>query len=344
VIPVLVKELENLKYIPYDIFTKSGRLIFKSGEVLTPGKLLKLRYLEIYKLPEAEVLPVEEKPPLPEAKKQKEFKKSVSVKTKSSESILPILAPDQMIVSNERRLNEINPEAIIKPEVQITIKSSMHKVFDAVTQGQVPDPVIYTAAQDKIVTEVLNTVDQVSHLNQLRVFDDYDYSHGVNVAILSVMVGAKLHIGSSILKTLALGALLHDIGKTRIPKQILYKPGPLSDKEYEIVKLHSPIGYKIIKDEMGLSEDIAKPALEHQEKFDGTGYPRGISGESIGMLSQIVSVCDVYDALVSTRVYSNPKPSQDALKIMLSYGSKWFNPTILYKFTHMTSFTEERGR
>ena len=90
----------------------------------------------------------------------------------------------------------------------------------------------------------------------------------------------------------------------------------MTPKEYEIVKLHAPLGYKIIKDELGLSEDIALIALEHQEKFDGTGYPKGLSGDAIDPMSQVVSVCDVYDALISTKVYSNPKPSQDALKIL----------------------------
>jgi HD-GYP domain-containing protein (c-di-GMP phosphodiesterase class II) len=329
VIPVLVKELENLKHLPYDIFNKGGRLIFRSGELITPGKLLQLRYIEIYRKPEA----VQKPQPLPEKEKHVETTDQPGV-------VVPVLKKKLAFSPNNERINEINPESAMKPESQVTIKNSMHKIVDAVGLGTQPDPVVYNGARDKIVAEVLGTVDQVSHLNQLRVFDDYDYSHGVNVAILSVMLGIKMNIASTMLKNLALGALLHDVGKTRIPKQILYKPGPLTDKEYEIVKLHAPLGYKIIKDEMGLPEEIAKPALEHQEKFDGTGYPRGISGEAIGTFSQIVSVCDVYDALVSTKVYSNPKPSQDAIKIMLNYGSKWFNPTVLYKFSHMTTFTE----
>ena len=336
-IPVLVKELENLKFLPYDIYTRNGRLIFRSGEALTAGKLLQLRYIEIYRKPEEviEKPSAEEKPFVPKKPTAKKGKVKSNVST-----VVPVLSPEKTIAYNDERLHEINPESLISPEMQVSIKSSMHDIIDSAATGTPPDPVVYNAARDQIVTEVLDTVDQISHLNQLRVFDDYDYSHGVNVAVLSVMLGHKLNITSNMLRTLALGALLHDIGKTRIPKQILYKPGPLTDKEYEIVKLHSPIGYKIIKDEMGLPEDVARIALEHQEKFDGTGYPRGISGEAIGTFGQIVNVCDVYDALVSTKVYSNPKPSQDAIKIMLNYGSKWFNPTILYKFSHMTTFTE----
>lgn len=319
-IPVLIQDLENLQYLPYDIYNKHGRLIFRSGEIITPGKLLQLRYVDVYRKQD-----VPEEPAVTKPEPEMDLLKSVAFKPSPPST---------------KRLNEINPEATIAPEVQIAIKSSIHQVIDTMANGEVPDPVIYTAARDKIVNEVLVSVDKVNHLNQLRVFDEYDYSHGVNVSILSVMLGYKVGISGHLLRTLALASLLHDIGKVKIPKQIIHKPGALTQKEYEIVKLHAPLGYKIIKDELGLPEEIAKPALEHQEKFDGTGYPRGISGEAIGTLSQIVSVCDVYDALVSTKVYSNPKPSQDALKIMLNYGSKWFNPTLLYKFTHMTSFNE----
>lgn len=319
-IAVLLQELENLKFLPYDIYNKNGRLIFRSGEPITPGKLLQLRYIEIYRKKDAKDDLVEPVKPKVEQETEKKQPKMV---------MLP--AP---------RLNEVNPESSMSAEIQISIKTSMHKIIDTMASGDIPDPVVYTAARDKIVNEVLSSVDQVNHLNQLRVFDDYDYSHGLNVAILSVMLGCKMHVSGHMLRTLALGALLHDIGKARIPKRIINKPGALTPKEYEIVKLHAPLGYKVIKDELGLPEEVARPALEHQEKFDGTGYPKGISGDSIGLLSQIVSVCDVYDALVSTKVYSNPKPSQDALKIMLNYGSKWFNPSVLYKFAHMTSFNE----
>lgn len=318
-IPVLIKEIEGLKYLPFDVYTKNGRLIFRSGEVLTPGKILQLRYVEIFRKTEE-----------PEPKKKK--------KTATLEKETP--KPTKTIMIDSPRIREVNPESTFSPDSQISIKTSVHKLLDTMSSREIPDPVVYTAARDKIVTEVLDSVDKVNHLNQLRVFDDYDYSHAVNVSVLAVMLGYKMGITGSALKTLALGSLLHDIGKTRIPKQILHKPGPLTQKEYDIVKLHAPLGYKIIKDELGLPEDVARMALEHQEKFDGTGYPKGISGEAIDVMSQIVSVCDVYDALVSTKVYSNSKPSQDALKIMLNYGSNWFNPSILYKFTHMTSFKE----
>lgn len=332
--PVLIKDLESYEYLPFDLYAKNGCLIFSSGEPLTAGKLLKLSYVEIFRRDD----PIRD---------HKNVSSAVSTEEKvyfesesANKSVTPVLKPEYTVVSDQHRIEEINPESLMPSESQVYIKSKMHQVFDTLTKGDSPDPYLYNAARDKIVSEVIGAVEQVSHLNQLRVFDDYDYSHGVNVAILSVMLGHSLKIKISLLHEMALGALLHDIGKTRIPKQVLYKPGRLSEKEYELVKLHAPLGYKIVKDELGLDENVARIALEHQEKFDGTGYPKGLSGDNIHVFSQIVGVCDVYDALVSTKVYSNSKPSQDAIKIMLNYGSKWFNPRILYKFTHMCSFNE----
>lgn len=304
--------------LPFDIFTKQGRLVVKSGTVLAPGILLQLRYIDVYRKPDSQVAE-ETKGKAPEA---------VKVQPKKYAPKLP------------NKIYDVNSDSTIPPEIQIALKSTFHEIVDTIGDGGIPDITLYTSARDKIVSEVLSEINNISHFNQLRILDEYDYSHGLNVSILSVMLGYKVGLNSYQIKTLALGALLHDIGKIKIPKQIIHKPGALTPKEYEIVKLHAPLGYKILRDEMGLPDEIARPALEHQEKFDGTGYPKGLSGDSIGILSQIVSVCDVYDALVSTKLYSNPKPSQDAIKIMLNYGSKWFNPTFLYKFSHMTNFNE----
>lgn len=332
-IPVLIKDLEAQKYLPYDIFNKDGRLIFRVGEIVTPGKLLQLRFIEIYRKSEPDKSIIEKRIPSPDPKNIV-FEKQQSIPT------LKTIKPIKPVILDSSRIGEINYESIISPESQIAIKTSIHELIDVMTDGDMPDPAVYTETRDKIVNEVLATVNEVEHLNQLRLFDDYDYSHGINVSILCVMLGYKMGLNTYLLRPLALGSLLHDIGKVRIPKNIINKKGALTEKEYDIVKLHAPLGYKIIKDELNLPEEIAKLALEHQEKFDGSGYPKGISGEAIDTLSQIVSVCDVYDALVSTKVYANPKPSQDALKIMLNYGSKWFNPSILYKFIHMSSFNE----
>ena len=307
-ISVSVAELEKHKEMPFDLYDKDGGVLLKSGDLITPSKLLQFRYIKLFKKSE-----------LLEPSKLLEEKEEISQKQKRTS--LPA-----------KRLKEINTNSVISPRKQLEIKSANHEILDMATQGFTPDLTICNLTRDKIVNEVLDCVDKVSSFDHLRIYDDYDYAHGINVSLLSVMLGYRLNCNLSELHKLAIGGFLHDIGKVRIPLNILNKEGALTEKEYQIVKLHAPLGFRIIRDEIGLSEDVAKIALEHQERFSGCGYPRSLSGDSISKLSQIVSICDVYDSLVSTKDYGDKNPSQEALRIMLSYGSQWFNPGYLYTF------------
>lgn len=323
-IAVSVNELERLSQLPFDIYNKDGRIILRAGEMMTPSRLLQFRYLELFRKTSAE---------RPKTIPQQSLNKLVSLKQKQQTKN----THQEYIPQQADRLEEINEDCLFRQHTQVEIKKANHEIIDRMTQGLIPDPSLYFQTRDTIVASVLECVDKVTFLNELRIFDDYDYSHGINVAILSVFLGCKLGISQANLSVLSLGALLHDIGKVRIPKKIVNKKGPLTAKEYEIVKLHAPLGYKILKDELFMPDEVAKIALEHQERFDGTGYPKGVSGMDIDKYSQIVAICDVYDALVTTKAYSSEKPSHEATKIMLNYGSRWFNPGYLYKFVHMAS-------
>ena len=98
--------------------------------------------------------------------------------------------------------------------------------------------------------------------------------------------------------------------------------------------------YNIIKKELHQQEDIARVALEHQEKYSGLGYPNGLKGKEIHLYAQVAAICDVYDALVSQRVYKPALPSHEAIKIMLSEGSRSFNPFMLYKFIYLANYKD----
>ena len=148
----------------------------------------------------------------------------------------------------------------------------------------------------------------------------------------------KFDFSEKEIEEITLAGLLHDIGKSKIDKEILMKPKPLAPNELEIMKQHTIYGYDIIKNKLELPEKIALVALEHQEKYGGGGYPQKLKGKEISLFAQITSIADVYDALVSKRVYKDPMSPSDALKIMLSDGSKAFNPFILYKFVYLVNY------
>ncbi|MCK7481203.1 MAG: HD domain-containing protein [Candidatus Moduliflexus flocculans] len=130
--------------------------------------------------------------------------------------------------------------------------------------------------RDTIVDEVASKVEKIDCIGQLRIFDEYTFSHILNVSSMSVALGLLLGLKEQDISSLAMGALLHDIGKMKIPKKILNKPSRLEPQEFEIMKNHAKLGYDYIKNEMKLSEKIAEVALDHQERYNGGGYPRGL--------------------------------------------------------------------
>ncbi|MEW5819191.1 MAG: HD domain-containing phosphohydrolase, partial [Cyanobacteriota bacterium] len=193
-------------------------------------------------------------------------------------------------------------------------------------------------ARDRIIEEVKEHINLINHIGELRIsLDNYSISHGINVATISTAIAFKMNFSKDEIKEISLGALLHDIGKTRIPKQILEKPEKLSLKEFEVIKLHAPLGYKIIKDEYKMTDNIALAALDHQERYDGSGYNRKLKGDSIYRYAQIISLADVYDAAVSEKAYAPSKTSRQVVKELLK-NSTQFNPRILYTLVHMIDY------
>jgi HD-GYP domain-containing protein (c-di-GMP phosphodiesterase class II) len=136
------------------------------------------------------------------------------------------------------------------------------------------------------------------------------------VAALAVEVGEELGLSPVRLRSLAIGGLLHDIGKLSLPSAILQKPGALDDAEYEIVKLHPGRGQELLKELGGFDESVTRLVLDHHERLDGTGYPRRLRADELDLSTRILAVCDVYDALVSERVYRPAWPQERALALL----------------------------
>jgi len=158
-----------------------------------------------------------------------------------------------------------------------------------------------------------------SHVRALMVSlaekDEYTEGHSRRVALRAVQVGEELGLSPLRLRELATGGLVHDIGKLSVPNSILKKPGRLSDREFDVIKRHPEIGFRMLLD-LGFSKGVAQVVLDHHERLDGTGYPRGLSGPAMTLEARILAVCDVYDALVSNRVYRDAFSHESALEIL----------------------------
>lgn len=175
---------------------------------------------------------------------------------------------------------------------------------------------------DTVIIETIN----------LSSFDNYTYEHSVNVCISSVILGIGLGLSDDELKKLSQAALLHDIGKTAVPLDILNKPEKLTEEEYAEMKHHTEYGYNMLKENEEISSTVRYAVYSHHENEDGTGYPRQITGDKIHKFAKIVHVADVYDALTAKRAYKDPMNPADALEYLMSQTGKMFDENIVKTF------------
>jgi HD-GYP domain-containing protein (c-di-GMP phosphodiesterase class II) len=184
-----------------------------------------------------------------------------------------------------------------------------------------------------IVDEILYNRTLMVNVVDLRTFDDYTFSHSVNVAVLSVVAGTALGLSRPRLNDLAMGALIHDIGKVFIDRNILNKPGRLTPEEFAEIKQHSEKGYNYLQAHSQIGEQALKAVLLHHEQYNGNGYPFGLCGEQIDFYGRIVCVADVYDALTSDRPYRRAMLPSDAMEYIMSGYGTMFDPKVVKAFT-----------
>ena len=194
---------------------------------------------------------------------------------------------------------------------------------------------VISSSAMSIADTILQSLDYnksvIISVDALKISDEYTFRHCVDVGAISVIIALKLNESPEFLRDIALAGVLHDLGKSKIPIEILNKPTKLDAEEWKIMKMHPVYGYRMIEHIDGISTEIKKAVIEHHENIDGTGYPLGISGDKICKMAKILTVADVYDALVTDRPYKDAKSPADALEIMMGMYNK-FDIDILKAF------------
>jgi len=155
--------------------------------------------------------------------------------------------------------------------------------------------------------------------------DEYTEEHTRRVALRAVQVGEELGLAPRRLRNLAAGGLLHDIGKLSVPDEVLKKPGPLDDAEYDLIKRHPDHGRRLLRELGGFSEGVLRLVHDHHERLDGGGYPQGLCADQLDLDTRILTVCDVYDALISTRVYREAWSAEKALSFLHEQAGRAFD-------------------
>lgn len=220
-------------------------------------------------------------------------------------------------------------EAINKLGRKNFTKTDM-KIFELI--ASYAGSVIETSLLEKQIKEAYKeTILRLSHAAEYK--DKETYNHIIRVGLYAEIMGRGLGLEEEVCKNLAVAAPLHDVGKIGIPDAILLKPGPLTEEEWEIMKKHTIIGYEILKGSKSeLLQMAALIALEHHEKWDGSGYPYGKKGKEISLWGRITAIADVCDALLSKRPYKDAWNSEKVYEYLKGQSGKHFDPEILNIF------------
>lgn len=199
---------------------------------------------------------------------------------------------------------------------------SIQTIYDNINK---PDEIANNI--NKLSTELCTFIHNSDSLGiniaKLKVSDEYTYKHSVDVGTISAVIAAAMDMSEEAIHNIAVAGVLHDLGKEKIPLEIINKPARLTPEEFAIMKKHPVYGYQILRDAKEISEPIRQGVLNHHENFDGTGYPRGLKNTELHMIEKIIAVADVFDALVTARPYKTAKTPAQAIEIMFTMSNKF---------------------
>lgn len=203
---------------------------------------------------------------------------------------------------------------IIKNKIQNFAEKLSEDLYSIVDENKC-NKVSYEGIS-KVINEALSIDSVLYDVYEIFLYDKDTYYHSLRVTVLSLSIGMSLQMEEDSLYELSVGALLHDIGKTKIEQTIINKNGFLTDEEYELIKNHPTIGYNIIRNKNDIPELSKVSIIEHHERLDGSGYPNGKFGHEIAEISKVIAVADVYDALVSKRCYKEEMSPKSAITLL----------------------------
>lgn len=211
-------------------------------------------------------------------------------------------------------------------------KDLIRKVLSETFEGKAIEVAPFGALADSMIESALLDADALKCMSALRSKDAYLLEHSVNVAFLLVTFGKYLQLDRSMLREMAIGGILHDIGKIKVDNKVLHKPGKLTPEEFEHMKLHQVFALDIMNEAKGLSQMSKDICLMHHEKLDGRGYPRGLKGDEIPLHGRVSCIVDIFDALTATRCYKEAMSPAAAFKILLSLTPFHLDQELVYEF------------
>jgi HD-GYP domain-containing protein (c-di-GMP phosphodiesterase class II) len=335
-----------------DITTRHGQVVARKGTVLTDPLIARLSFYRIDLVPvEQEETPDEHKPlvaplavdlptesitPLP----QEEARRPKAASTpppKPEVTLKKEKNPDGFRTNNKtipysQKLRSTPEYQKFQLDYSRNI-ALMRSVFESIVKkGET------TVDFERILNEVRSlfasktTLDLFDILHTMTALDDAVYVHSLNVALISRGIGKWMKLDKDKLDVLTLAGYFHDIGKIVIPPEVLNKTGKLTDEEFQMIRKHPLEGRKLLKQINGIDGRILAATLQHHERFDGSGYPRGLAGDEIDTTAAIVAVADVYDAMTASRTYRAPKCAFQVISDFEDDGLQKYDPKVIMTF------------
>ncbi len=227
---------------------------------------------------------------------------------------------------------DIDNELVGFTDMYISTVNETKKIFrNIITTGTVKAQQLIDIA-DHIYGNINRNQEIIKCMSCVRSIDEYTYIHSVNVAFYSMMLAKWLNLSNAEINEAILAGLLHDVGKMKIPQEILNKAAKLSKDEFEIMKQHTLYGYELVHNIKGLNQEIKKAILLHHERMDGSGYPFGCRADKLNIYAKIVAIADVFDAMTAERVYKSQSTPFEAFEMFLTEGARTFDITMLNTF------------
>ena len=211
-------------------------------------------------------------------------------------------------------------------------RSHIDSMLEDARMGEIVDTKKAKELVAVLANNIVQNLDASMWLTQLKNKDEYTAIHSLNVCVLSLTFGRALGLKDDQLNELGLGALLHDIGKMRVPLKVLNKPGKLTEDEFEIMKSHPGMGYELLREDSSLSKEVLAIVRNHHERISGQGYPDKLKESDITYFTKIVSITDVYDAITSDRCYHDGMTPHEALKRLYEWMPNNFDSKLMQSF------------
>lgn len=291
-------------YLAKNLFNNSGNILLKKGTQLTESLLKRIEENNIFTIY------------IDDGYSDKEIQELVrpELKQKAVQALRETFTYIEKSNFLEKRL-----DGTLKKNLMI---KSMEKYVSGLK-----------AISEMIIEEIASNHQLMINMVDIKNLDNYTYEHSLNVAVMSLVVGIEMKMNHKDLSQLFLGALLHDVGKSMLPKELVTKKDPYTEDDVAIMRAHPTLGYEYLKENYAFQNACKMAVLQHHERYDGTGYPRGIKGDLIHKFAKIIAVSDAYDAMTSDTYQSRAVPPNEALEYIMGSSGSHFDHEIATVFT-----------